>query len=347
MATLTSEAIVDLLKSTFPRIEKDKFNQFAYTLQRYPSVDYLMQEARKELTGSPEVKFLTMWRDSGSARMTGLLENDSVNQRDVMLEGKINWRHTTVNYLIVHQTDILMSQNSPDRIVATLKQKRQAAIAALVKLMENQIWSSPSSTSDKLTINGVPYWVVKNATAGFNGGAPTGHTTVGEIDPSTYTGFKNYTGTYGTLNKQDGIKKLRQMAKKIDFKPPRMANIPAYGAMKTNPFRIYMNFTTHDAYEEVLEGQNDNLGSDARPYGNEAVFSRAPIILTWQLDDDSDNPIYMLNHNSLRCHLLKGDVLRETVRDSPHNHNAAEVHQDLTWNICCDSRREQGVIYAA
>jgi hypothetical protein len=184
---------------------------------------------------------------------------------------------------------------------------------------------------------------VKNATTGFNGGLPTGHTTVAGVDISTYTTFKNYTAVYTNATRTDLIDKLRTAHRKVRFKSP--INIQDYRGGKGDRYRLYVNESVISDLEDEGSAQNDNLGRDLAQLDNTMVFRNHPIIWVPKLDADTTNPIYMIDHSSFYPVCLKGDYLRESQAiQSPNQHNAFQFFVDLTYNIVCVDRRRQAVL---
>jgi hypothetical protein len=221
--------------------------------------------------------------------------------------------------------------------------RRAAAMIDLAKEIEDKAWSSPGGSDTRLPY-GLPYWIVKNSTTGFNGGAPSGHTTVGGVSLTDSPNFKNYTVTYTDVTKADLIKKLRTMARKINFKSP--VDIPEYRGGKSRQ-HLYVNEATITDIETLGEQQNENLGRDIASMDGKLVFHGNPIVYVPKLDSDTSNPVYMVDHQTFYPVCLKGDYLRETKNMAPNQHNITQYFVDLTYNFLCVDRRRNGVAYIA
>ena len=77
--------------------------------------------------------------------------------------------------------------------------------------------------------------------------------------------------------------------------------------------------------EDVGEAQNENLGRDIAPYGdNMAVlaFRGHPLLYVPQLDADTTNPFYGIDHSTFMPVCPQGDYLRETGRNDAPLRNA-------------------------
>ncbi|MBN2129139.1 MAG: hypothetical protein JW741_06565, partial [Sedimentisphaerales bacterium] len=203
------------------------------------------------------------------------------------------------------------------------------------------------AASDTKSPNGVPYYVVKNATTGFNGGNPSGFSDCVGIDASTEEKWRNYTDTYSQVTKDDLVASMRKAHRLTGFKSP--VSIPDFRRGKGNRYRVYMNEATINSWELLAEAQNDQLGRDLAPMDGVTAFKRHPVIYVAQLDDDTSNPVYMLDHNTFYPVVLKGDYLRETepISGGVTQHNSFVVYLDLTFNLLCLDRRRNTVIYVA
>src|SRR3990167_4188128 len=144
--------------------------------------------------------------NTAAARHVGLMDSDAVSNIDVMDQLTVDWVHAETHWVLIYQTDILMNSGKSS-IVDTIKMKRASSLIAFVEMLEEKAWGSPPSSSNKVLPWGLKYWVVTNATTGFNGGAPSGHTTVGGVSLTDSPNFKNYTAQYTTANKTDLVSK--------------------------------------------------------------------------------------------------------------------------------------------
>jgi hypothetical protein len=186
---------------------------------------------------------------------------------------------------------------------------------------------------------------VKNSTTGFNGGLPSGHSTIGGVSLTDSPTFKNYTAQYVQVSKQDLVKKLRTAHRKCNFVSPIDSRDYRNGVGKR--FRLYMNDATISDIEDVGESQNENLGRDVASIdGVQMVFRGNPMRYIPKLDEDTTNPVYGIDHSVFMPVCLSGDYLRESepIR-APNQHNWFNVFVDLTYNYLCLDRRRCWVMY--
>src|SRR3990172_8672865 len=77
--------------------------------------------------------------------------------------------------------------------------RRAAALLGLVEELEDRAWGAAPGTTDKILPYSIQYWVVENATTGFNGGLPGSHPTIGGVGFTDSPNFKNYTAVYTSV----------------------------------------------------------------------------------------------------------------------------------------------------
>ena len=218
--TLTAQDVVDLVKTTQRELGPLRFQQIAQSLQYYEVFSKWFKKDRVSFdTGIGIQRTLMTKTAAGAARHVGFLEKDSTNIVDVLENLQVDWRHATTSWGLIYQTDILMN-NGAARIVNILKPRRAAALLDMVEELENKAWSGVPSTTDKKLPFGLPYWIVANSSEGFNGGAPSGWTTVGGVSLTSVPTFKNWTAQYAAVTKADLVKKMRTAHRKCRFVSP-------------------------------------------------------------------------------------------------------------------------------
>lgn len=357
MAILQAADVADVVIGTLRNLGRMKFQQIAQNLQQYEVMAQWFRKDKMTFQSGRGINRQLMNKLSNQARHRGLLDTDAGDIPDLLDQITVDWRHADTKWVIVYQTDILM--NSGEELVTNVIQpKRADAMISLAEELEEKAFAIASS-SNKTDPWGLPYWIVTNSSTGFNGGAPSGHTTVGGVDLSDSPTFKNYTAQYTNVSKSDLIKKMRSGHRKVRWKSP--VNIDDYRQMAGPDFRIYCKEATLSSFEDIGEAQNENLGRDLAPMGgvrdvryvnDTIVFRKIPIINAWQLDDSAftaaNNPVYMVDHTTFYPVCLKGDFLRESPPEkAPGQHNVWRVFVDLTYNYICIDRRRNAVFDTA
>lgn len=334
MAIIQAENVVDFVNDTLKDLGKPKFTDISSTVQRHVAMKNLLQKNRVVLESGSGIQFNVLVAQSNAARNVALGESDNVNLVDGMVQASTVWRNSQTSYMLIGQ---LMAMNrEPSRIVDWVKQQRVMALISLAELMESNFWAAPSSTDVK-TPYGLPYWVTKNATKGFNGGTLTGYTTVAGLNTTTYSQWNNWTFPYTAVSRDDFIRGGREAATKTDFIPP-VDGIPSPNT--GDEYGFYTNYAVVQPLEEAAESQNDNLGSDVASHDGKTMFRRVPVTWVPWLERDTTNPFYGINWGWMKTYILRGWWLRETnIEYTPGQHTVASHFIDLTYNFLSKNRR--------
>ena len=187
------------------------------------------------------------------------------------------------------------------------------------------------------------YWIVKNATEGFNGGNPAGFSD-GRAGISTvdHPRFANYTAQYTNVSSEDLIRKMRKAHRRSQFRSPVSHATPSVGAMANG---IYTNDTVVGLLEEVLEQKNMSLGNDVASKDGKVLFKGTPITYAPKLDGDSTDPVYMIDWKHLAVGVLPGwENNLSAPYMVPGKHLVRRVDLDASLNTICTDPRRQVVI---
>lgn len=339
---VTATDIGDMVIGVQRDLGRNKFSNIAQSLQHYEVFSKWFKKEKVAFDSGIGISRTLLNKVSDSASHVGLLDPLQVNIEDVLDQLTLNWRHCRTHWALVYQTDILMNAGT-SRIVSTIKARRASAMIDMVEELETYGWSAPS-VSDKVLPHGIPYWIVKNSTTGFTGGYSGSHTDVAGVNLTDSPTFKNYSAGYTNVTKADLIKKARTAHRSCRFRSP--INIQEFRGSQGERYRVYVNEATLSSIEDIGEGQNESLGRDIASMDGVVTFRRHPIVWVPELDSDTSNPFYLVDHNSFMPVCLKGDYLRETeARVAPNQDNVFYSTLWLTYNFLCVDRRRQAVIY--
>lgn len=334
--------IADMLTTTLYDLGRGRFYQIAQELQEYLVLPRLLRKERVRIQSSGVgIKETIMTSTGGSARWVGLGEEDAYNFADVLDQMTVNWCRLTEN--MAWERRMLLENRGEARINDVILPQRVAMMLRIADALEEGWFAAPDA-SDVKKPWGLKYWIVKNATTGFNGGLPTGFTTVGGVSLTDSPTFKNYTFQYADVTKQDLVDKLRTAHRKTRWRSP--VRKPGMESEFGERRQLFCNEVTIKAIENVGEAQNENLGRDIASMDDQIVFKKHPIQYVPHLDEDTSYPIYMLDTDTIVPFILKGDYLREgDARIAPLNHNWFLVNVDLSINFICLNRRANAVGY--
>jgi hypothetical protein len=343
---LLPDQLDDFVTLTRPKHTKKNFWQdISLELQNYCFADLIHPDSVNEAE-TQAIHFPLQVTNTGTAKNTEMFAVDNTVVKDLAIKGEINWTKQTVNY----SYDVDEPEFQTDdfhMIVDVLHMREHSMWNDFFELMEENLWTSPASTTENpRRPNGIPYWIVKNATTGFNGGTPSGHTLVGNINPTTYPKWKNYTALYTDITRLDFVKKIRRAAWATKFKPPHQYKELTIGKGKgKNPYGYYTSQDVVESLEELLEGRNDNLGKDMHKYFGAVMINGNPVHACAYLQDNDADVFYGINWRKLAYYVHKN---RNTHMYKPvqaaNQHTVRNVFMDHWGNFVCTDRRSQFVL---
>jgi hypothetical protein len=338
--------IADLVTTTLSELGRLKFTDIMSDYQQTVALKRLLKKNKMTFDSGKTVSFNVITDHSNSARFVGLGAQDVVNITNQMTTGDVPWRHATWNW--AHDFREPLMNSGASKIVDLIKTRRIAAFGSAIILFERALWRVPATTDDT-TMYGIPYYVVKSNTAatfanndGFNGTVPSGYTTVAGLSPTTYPRWRNYATQYTAVTKDDFVRKVRRMLTKINF-TNLVDETPDYNS--GNDMGLYTNYAVVGTLEEILESQNENLGSDVASMDGKALFRRSPVEYIPELENDTTNPFYAINWGEMGFMGLKGAWMKESmVNQVPGQHTMSATHTDCTGNLITRNRRRHGVV---
>ena len=136
---------------------------------------------------------------------------------------------------------------------------------------------------------------------------------------------------------------MRRAAHKTQFRSPVNHAEPTVGGLRNG---IYTNLEVLQELEGILEAQNMNLGNDLASKDGRTLFKGRPVVYAPYLDDDSQNPVYMIDWSTLAFGIIKGWQERvSSPKPVAGKHNVYAVFLDAAMNIVCTNRRKQTVFF--
>jgi hypothetical protein len=320
-------------------IKRGAFTDMQTDLTDHVAVREMWKDRRKVFEGGLAWEFEVQMDHNHSAKTVALFETDSANINDTLASGKVEARHINASYSYDLREPAF--QRGGIATVNLVKSRYTAMIVSFYELLEEILWSKPVDSSDLKTPYGIAYWVTRSATTGFNGLNPSGFSDKGGISSSVHPRWKNYTAQYADITKEDLIRKMRTAARKSKFRSPVSHATPTF-AMGNG---IYVNNDVIGLLEEALEDQNMNLGNDIASKDGRTMFKGTPVTYAPKLDDDTANPVYMLDWKSLQVGVLAGWA-ENLGKPTPiaDKHNVRRVDLDASLQMVCTDPRRQAVI---
>ena len=331
--------IGDLITNTINELGRMKFTDISTDIQVHVALPKLLKKNRQMIDSGPIIQWNLMTGHNNSARGVGLGATDVVDIPDLMIQGQIPWRHVTANYAVEHHV-VDMNRN-PAKIVDIVNEQRFGCLISIAEYFEDRLWRAPPIT-DTVNFHGIPMYVVKNNSEGFNGLAASTYTLVGNINPTTNTRWRNYTAQYVAITKDDLLAKWWRASSYTDWLTA-VEGMPTFNT--GNDYGFYTNMAAMIAFKQAVEAQNENLGYDMDSMEGKVMFRRTPVTFVKKLDDDTTNPIYGINWGEFKMVVLQGWWMRETkIPVQPGQHTVTSNHVDCTCNLLTRNRRRHFVL---
>jgi len=322
-------------------IKRGAFVDMQTDLTDHVAVREMWKNKQKKFAGGVDWEFTAQMDHNHSARAVGLYENDGSGINDTLKRGKVGIRHVNANYIYDQREPAF--QRGGTQIVDLVETRYVAMMVSFYELLEEVLWSKPDDSSDTKTPYGIAYWVVANATEGLYGANPAGFTDGrAGISTTDYPRFANWTAQYTTVSKEDLIRKMRKAHRKTQFRSPVSHAVPLLGGMGNG---IYVGDSVIGLMEEILETNNMNLGNEVASKDGKTLFKGTPLTYAPKLDDDSTNPVYMLDWRTLIVGVMPGwENNLSKPAPVPGKHLVRRVDLDVSLNMVCTDPRRQTII---
>ena len=227
--------------------------------QYYTTARELFTKRRSKGAPSEKMTFNLKVKEADNTVADSFFKADSLNRIDLGLKGEVKW-HFQKTHFMVEKREPAMLSGSRTQILDYLKMQESDMYDGFFKYNEQKCWTSPTAanlagTSGDPLVAGIPYWLPKSTTAafGFNGTVPSGHTLVGNINPTTYDQWTCGTATYASMSNSDFCKKMSEALNKCRFMPPK----PGFGEkVPGSNYGIYSSYKPFQDYEDLLYASN-------------------------------------------------------------------------------------------
>ncbi len=340
---LTPEQMPDAVIATMNKLNKGKWIGEMVDLQEHVGFNQICRDKRQKQSSGRGLTVRYIMDHNHSAQHVGLFGTMEFDRTDAMVEGTIPWCYSDGNMVFDEREPDM--NGGAERVVDHVSAENARMLTAMVSLSETDVWGMPASSSDNDTPFGVEYWIVKNATLGFNGGNPSGFTS-GRAGISTgdYARHANFTGKYDDFKDQDDTGLIYQMEMAAD-KCKWVAPAPEPGMGRKGYSRgIFCNWETKMGLKNVAKENNDSLGFDLST--KEPVFRGAKLQYAPYFDSDTSDPLYMIDFNHFYAVFLKNWFMKRIkVKQLPKQPHCFAVIISMVWNIVCDDLRRQAVFY--
>lgn len=325
MAVINPAQIPDLVTNVQESLwMQKKWNDISETLQYKTFADRFFRGKKLNTRSGDVLQWSVQVAGQDNHVWRGLFQETNLGIPGALQKNaSTNWSICQDGYAFDELEPVFMSDDIRV-IVDHIRVREHAMYENWYKKLEVAFWTAPAAPGDANTPNplcGIPFWVQAHATEGFNGGDPSGWSAgAGNLLSATYPGWKNYTGTYSSVNNRDDfIARLRKADRRTKF-------IPAHSYASSTPEeRQFVRYSTEYVVEglaKYLDGRADNIRDPSGTQGlGDGVFNSAPVQWVPCLDTDStldsyvtNDPIFSIDWNTMQLVFQAG---RELTRMPP------------------------------
>jgi hypothetical protein len=325
-------------------VKRGAFLDLQTDLQDHVAVREMWKKRVKTFEGGDDWEWEAQVDHNHSAQFVKMYQTDGSALVDTMIRGRVQPRHVNAHYDYDKREKAF--QRGGVAIVNYIKTKYVGMMVSFYELLEEALWGTPTDSSDDTTPFGIRYWLLRNATEGFNGENPSGFSSGrGNIDSTTYTRWANWSNDYVDVSKEDLLASMRRGLRKTKFRSPVSHAVPKLSGMGNG---IYTNDSVLGSMETLLEQQNMNLGNDLASKDGRAMVKGTSVTYVPYLDADAANPVYSLDWKWLMIGVLAGwqNNLTKPYQVSD-KHLVSRVDLDGTLQMICTNLRRQAVYYVA
>lgn len=341
---VTMTQISDFMNSVRAAVEPGMFADLSTQLQARVAVDEILLKNKRKEIKSHSYQYQALTGGNGQTAAVSLDTPDSSTIVDKTLQATIYHRQIRSSWS-VHKALLAANSNTKEQLFEYGKLQYQMGMIDLYEKMETWFWGFTTST-DTQSPFGIPNLIVKNATEGFSGVAPSGYTDVCGITPgSTLVGTKwnNYTAQYTAADDGDLGAKLRRAVRFTNFQ----AIVPGMSRYGGNQIRrgIYTNYDGMENVKNLCKSQEESIGWDIDAADNKPMLNRTKFTDVPALDSDSTNPYYGIDWNTLFVTNLTGFWMNQSPEVMPNGaHLMVTKFIDTFYNLATLARRNNFVI---
>lgn len=271
------------------------------------------------------------------------------------VESTYRWRFAHDVWVYTdHEQELNKQGQQFEQIYDVIHGKRAGCENSMLHGIEAALWTTPSTSTMEATTGTRPYsiraWITED------GLAPSGFTTIGGVNPSTYTRWRNQVSTYTAANiDTELVPAFDDMIRKVNFEVP-----DSYQKYLTetrfSKFKILVDINGDKKYAALTRNANDRLaggpgGQRDLGYVNQGanVFRGIPLKYVKEMDNigwSATQPRYVwVNSDFLYPVVCSNRWMRELPpMNSVSQPYTYVVHKDCWYQIVCTSRQRQGII---
>lgn len=347
----------DYINHNLPHFQNRPAFQVAFSQQNYVVVDeWFKDESTYKVQGGNSIEGRVILGSNGSARMVRPMQVTPRNHGDNFKKYTCPW--VTAQGMVNYDEQIASGFSTDSELADYMEGQWFVGVQSNLELVEAQAFVTPDNTDDDLNARGVPYWVnfinsgTTDYTGGFNGqtcifGDATTTTTIGGLDKSTETLWRNWAANYSGIVDAACLDAIELGLQYTDFQPPK--DVKQYAGKVTRPNRrIYSSIAGSAQYQRLRNMGNDDRNGDVRPFGflGQKNFSGVEWCAMATLEGKTYSPIYVLDMPNFQPVVKQGWFMRKSkAMNDVDQHNFYTVFIDTQFNFICSMPRRQAVYH--
>lgn len=350
-----NDQLLDLVATTLKDLPKGQY-EVMWDSQNYEFCQ-IYNEKRRQIDGGTSIQRNVVLDETGHARYRRMFDTDNPSVENIQHQIDVPWTQIGSNFSW-DVLEIMRNKNSAKGYINLMESRRMDGYWSLANLIEDRGWKTPTSSTDKLYPNGIPYYLnmLNNGVTvgGFLGqtiryqNATTG-TVCSGIDAATEAKWRNYADTYVKVDNAL-LRKLRKAFLLTRFRAPPMVKAPGSDA-PGGTVKIYVDSDRAVELMDLADKRDDSntskdlAGKALIDVEGTTFFNRRPIVYISQLDGLDYQPIYCVDWSKIQPVVQDGYWMNEgkPMLDRGQ-HTTITVFVDGSHNNLCINRRTAGFV---
>jgi hypothetical protein len=357
---ITIQQAIDLGYATLSNYAKEG-DRLEMTLKEanYQAVNDMFGKDKTSLRGGDEISGYITLSDTGNAKHISLWEEDSDNVENTDEEWKVYWTHASTN-MSYNRIELQMNMGDKVRVYDYLNGKRKNMFREFAELLQDAIFSSPTSADDDKNPHGLVSWLSQGtdgSTGGFTGysaryndGSGTSYNAGGIASSSTSNArWASYYADHDGELGDNLLTIVDEAVRKTGFTPPiimeEVAPKHSFGS-----YRYFSNNKIMANLNHLALQSDDKVGKDLTKYHGNPMINGVPFIYVQKLDTANTStygtdPIIACNLDYIKVFCLDGNnFVMSKPKERDNQHNVLKVHVDLSYVIACTNRQRAGFL---
>ncbi len=331
----------------------------------------IYKEHKRGVDGGTSIQRNVILDQHGRAHYRRLYDTDQPTVDQSQFQINVPWTQLSVDYSW-DVLEIMRNKNTEKGFINLMESRRVERLWSLAELIEQRGWMTPTSATDTLYPNGIPYYLnflnpvttYPAQTGGFYGQRivyqnGTSGTVCAGIDASVEPKWSNYADVYNRVD-NSLLRKLRSAVRRTRFNPAPGIEKP--GDDKVGPFiELYAADDVVTELEDLADKRDDAstpgdlAGKMLHSFDGVTHFNRMPVVYIPQLDGFtvptlsngafSPNPIYCVDWSKIQPIVQDGYWMEESKPMVDRGqHTTFTVFVDCCHQNLCINRRTAGFV---